>query len=94
MGYDQLICSTYPKQHKFQKQCKQLILTDSRNILTPSLQQMQRKTPSFMTDSTRNFRYTMHNGDNTKLRIFSFISQIQRIQPNFMTYAIRTFAFT
>ena len=47
-----------------------------------------------MTDSTRNFRYTMHNGDNTKLRIFSFISQIQRIQPNFMTYAIRTFAFT
>ena len=32
----------------------------------------------------RNFMYTKHNGDNSKLRVFSFIPQRQRIQPNFM----------
>ena len=43
-----------------------------------------------MTDGIRNFIYSKHNGDNTKLRIFSFIPQ-QHIQPNFMNDSIRTF---
>ena len=47
-----------------------------------------------MTDSTRNFMYTRHNGDNAKLRIFSLILQLQRIQPNFMNDRIKTFIHT
>ena len=43
-----------------------------------------------MTDGIRNFMYTKHNRDITKLRIFSFIPQRQRIQPNFMNDSIRT----
>ena len=38
--------------------------------------------------------YNNHNGDNAKLRTFSFIIQRQRIQPNFMTDNIRTFIHT
>ena len=38
--------------------------------------------------------YIKHNGDDTKLRIFSFIGQRQRVQPNFMTDNIRTFINT
>ena len=38
--------------------------------------------------------YTKHNGDNAKLRIFSFAAQRQRIQLNFMNYSIRTFIDT
>ena len=38
-----------------------------------------------------NIMYSKHNGDNAKLRIFSFISQQQRIQPNFTNDSIRTF---
>ena len=34
--------------------------------------------------------YTKHNGDNAKLRIFSFIPQRQRIQPNFMNHTYQT----
>ena len=33
---------------------------------------MQRLQPNFMTDNLRNLMYTKHNGDNGKLRIFSF----------------------
>ena len=47
-----------------------------------------------MTDGIRNFMYTKHNRDITKLRIFSFIPQRQRIQPNFMNDSIRTFIHT
>ena len=48
-----------------------------------------------MTDGIRNFMYSKHNGDNAKLRIFSFIpQQQQRIQPNFMNDSIRTFIHT
>ena len=47
-----------------------------------------------MTDGMRNFMYSKHNGDNAKLRIFSFIPQQQRIQPNFMNDSIRTFIHT
>ena len=42
-----------------------------------------------MADGIRNFMYSKHNGDNAKLRIFSFIPQQQRIQPNFMNDSIR-----
>ena len=34
--------------------------------------------------------YTKHNGDNPKLRIFSFIPQRRRIQPNFMNHTYQT----
>ena len=47
-----------------------------------------------MTDGIRNFMYSKHNGDNAKLKVFSFIPQQQRIQPNFMNDSIRTFIHT
>ena len=34
--------------------------------------------------------YTKHNGNNAKLRIFSFIPQRQRIQPRFMNHTYQT----
>ena len=57
------ICSTQPKQPKFSiystekklKQCKQLILTNSKNILTERFQQIQCLQPNFITDGIRNF---------------------------------------
>ena len=42
----------------------------------------------------KKFMYTKHNGDNAKLRIFSFIPQRQRIQPKFMNDRIKTFIHT
>ena len=73
-----------------QKQSKQLILTDGKNIFIYCFQPIQRLQPNFKTDGIRYFMYTKHNGDNAKLRIFSFIAERQRIQPNFMnrTYQI------
>ena len=44
-----------------QKQCKQLILIDSKNTFTCRFQPMQRLQHIFMTDSIRNFTYTKHN---------------------------------
>ena len=73
-----------------QKQRKQLILTDNKNISTYRFQSIQRLQPNFMTDGIRNFMYTKHNGDNAKLRIFSFIPQRKRIQPNFMNCTYQT----
>ena len=46
-----------------------------------------------MIDSIRKL-YIKHNGDNAKLRTFSFISQWQRMQLNFMTDSIRAFIGT
>ena len=40
-----------------------------------------------MTDVTSTF-ITIHNGDNRKLRIFSFLTQRQRMQLNFMIVAM------
>ena len=57
----------------YQKQRKQLILTDNKNNSTHRFQSMQRLQPNFMTDGIGNFMYSKHNGDNAKLRIFSFI---------------------
>ena len=62
-----------------QKQRKQLILTDDKNIFTYCFQPIQRLQPNIKTDGTKNFMYTKHNGDNAKLRIFSFIMQRQGI---------------
>ena len=73
-----------------QKQRKQLILTNDKNIFTYCFQPIQRLQPNFKTDDIRNFMYTKHNGDNAKLRIFSFIPQRQRIQPNFMNHTYQT----
>ena len=58
---------------KQQKQCKQLILTDDKNIFTYCFQPIRRLQPNFKIDGIRKFMYTKHNGDNPKLRIFSFI---------------------
>ena len=74
-----------------QKQLKQLILTDRKNIFTDRFQPIQRLQPKFMTDSIRKFMYIKNSGDNAKLRISSFIPQRKRIQPNFMHDSIRTF---
>ena len=77
-----------------QKQRKQLILNDNKNISTYRFQSMQLLQPNFTTDGIRNFVYTKHNGQNAKLRIFSFISQRQRMKPNFINGSIRTFLHT
>ena len=73
-----------------QKQRKQLILTNDKNIFTYCFQPIQRLQPNFITDDIRNFMYTKHNGGNAKLRIFSFIPQRQRTQPNFMNHTYQT----
>ena len=73
-----------------QKQRKQLILIDSKNILTCCFQPIPRLQPNFKTDGIRNFMYTKQNGDKVKLRIFSFIPQRQRIQPNFANHTYQT----
>ena len=75
----------------FIAQRKQLIVTDRKNILNYHFQPIQRLQPKSMINSIRKFMYIKHSGDNTKLRIFSFIPQRQHIQPNFMTDSIRTF---
>ena len=77
-----------------QKQRKQLTLIDDKNIFTYCFQPIQRLQPNFKTDGIRNFVYTKHNGDNAKLRIFSFIPQRQRIQPNFMNCTYQTIKHT
>ena len=77
-----------------QKQCKQLILTDSKNIFTYRFKPIQCLQLNIMTDSTTKFMNTKHNGNNTKLRIFSFILERQRIQPNFLNDNLRTFIHT
>ena len=55
---------------------------------------MQHLQPNFVTDGIGSFMYTKHNGDNAKVRIFSFIPQQQRIQPSFMNDSMRTFIHT
>ena len=66
-----------------QKQRKQLILTDDKDIFTYCFQSIKRLQPNSNIYVIRNLMYTKYNGDNPKLRIFSFIPQQRRIQPNF-----------
>ena len=74
-----------------QKQRRQPILIDGKNIFTYCFQSIQRLQPDSKTHAIRNnFIYTKHNGDNPKLRIFSFIPQRRRIQPNFMNHTYQT----
>ena len=74
-----------------EKQRKQPILTDTKNIFTYRFQPLQRLQPSFMTDGRRTSVHTKYNIDNLKVRIFSVIPQRQRIQPKFMTNSMRSF---
>ena len=74
-----------------EKQRKQPILTDTKNIFTYRFQPLQRLQPSFMTDDRRTSVHTKYNIDNLKVRIFSVIPQRQRIQPKFMTNSMRSF---
>ena len=69
-----------------QKQCKQFILTDDKNIFTYCFQPIQCLQPNFKTDDIKNFMYTKQNRDNAKLRILSFIKLRQRIQTNFINH--------
>ena len=73
-----------------QKQLKQLLLTNDKNIFTYCFQSIQCLQLNFNTYGIRNFMYTKHNGDKKKLRIFSFILQQQSIQPNFMNQTYQT----
>ena len=58
-----------------QKQRRQLILTDSKNIFTYLYNAIQPLQPIFMTDSRRTFIHTKYNGDKPKLGIFLLILQ-------------------
>ena len=69
-----------------QKQRKQPILINGKNIFTHCFQSIQRLQPNSKTYAIINFMYTKHNGDNPKLRIFSFIPQQRCIQLNFMNH--------
>ena len=73
-----------------QKQCKQLLLTHDKNIFTYCFQSIQRLQPNSKTYAIRNFKYTKHNGDSPKSRIFSFIPQRRPVQPNFMNHTYQT----
>ena len=74
-----------------QKQRKQPILIDGQNIFTYCFQSMQRLGPNSKTYAIRNnFMYTKHNGDNPKLRIFSFIPQRRHMQTNFRNHTYQT----
>ena len=68
-----------------QKQYKQPILIDSKNTFTCRFQSMQRLQHIFVTDSIRNFTYTMHKESSIKLRILRFIPQQQHMRLNLMT---------
>ena len=73
-----------------QKQRKQRLLTNDKNIFTYCFQSIQGLQPNSKTYGMRNFMYTKYNGENPKLRIFSFIPQRRRIQPNFMNHTNQT----
>ena len=79
-----------------QKQCKQRILIDGKNIFTYCFQPIQRLQPNFTTDGIRNFmaqqkqRKQPHLTDDKNIFTYCFQS-IQRLQPNSKTYAIRNF---
>ena len=73
-----------------QKKRKQPILIPGKNIFTYWFQSIQRLQPNSKTYTIRNFMYTKHNRDNSKLRIFSFIPQRRCIQSNFMNHTYQT----
>ena len=82
-----------------QKQRKQLILTDDKNIFSYCFQPIQRSQPNFTTDGIRNFmalqkqrKKLILTGDKN---IFTYrFQRMQRLQPNFKTDVIRSFMYT
>ena len=82
-----------------QKQRKQLILTDSKNIFTYRFQPIQRLQPHFITDGIRNFMVQQKQRkqliliDNKNIFTYRF-QPIQRLQPIFMTRGIRNLMYT
>ena len=81
-----------------QKQRKQPILINDKNIFTYCFQPIQRLQPNFTTDGIRNFmaqqkqRKQPHLNDGKNICIYCFQS-IQRLQPNSKTYAKRNFMY-
>ena len=79
-----------------QKQRKQLILSDRKNIFTYHFQPIQRLQPNFLTDGIRIFmaQQKQHKQliltDNKIISTYHF-QPIQRLQPNFITDGIRIF---
>ena len=69
-----------------QKQRKQVILTDGKNIICYCFQQIQCLKRNFKIAGIWNFTYTKHYAGNAKLLIFSFMPQWQRIKPDFMNH--------
>ena len=82
-----------------QKQRKQPILVDGKNIFTYCFQPIQRLQRNLTTDGIRNFmaqqkhRKQLHLTDDKNIFTYCFQS-IQRLQLNSKTYAIRNFMYT
>ena len=82
-----------------QKQRKQPILIDGKNIFTYCFQPIQSLQPNFTTDGIRNFMAQQKQRKQRILidgkNIFTHCFQsIQRLQPNSKTYAIRNLIYT
>ena len=83
-----------------QKQRKQFILTDIKNIFTYHFQPIQRLQPKFMADGIRNFMAGQKQPKQLILTDFSKKSftyrfqPIQRLQPKFMADGIRNVMYT
>ena len=67
-----------------QKQLKQLILTDNKNIFTYRFQPIQRLSPDFMTDDMKNVMYTKHSGDYTQLEEYSLSYRNDNVNNPFL----------
>ena len=89
----------YPQHRKKILRCKQLILTDNKNISAYLFEPVQGLQSNFITDSIRNFmtqqkqRKQLILTDNKNISTYCFQS-MQRLQPNFMTDGIRNFMYT
>ena len=82
-----------------QKQRKQPILLDGKNIVTYCFQPIQRLQPDFTTDGIRNFMTQQKQRKQPisihDKNIFTYCFQsIQRLQPNSKIYAIRNFMYS
>ena len=77
-----------------QKQRRQPILIDGKNIFTYCFQQIQRLQPNFTTDGIRHFMAQQKQSKQLLLtddkKVFTYCFQsIQRLQPDSKTYDIR-----
>ena len=82
-----------------QKQRKQPILIDGKNIFTFCFQPIQRLQPNFTTGGIKTFMAKQKQRKQLHLtydkNIFTYCFQsMQRLQPNSKTYAIRNFMHT